>query len=759
MPGDVKELKNSIDDKLKYIDLDLSNIPTNLNQEKKINYKILKEFDDATYKVYKYISVDEIEIFICKAPRLASLKEKYKSATHISKYFEDKKQSELLEALSNTNIEEIQEIEQEQKILNEKMPYSIKYKNGYKWQIYYSENDNKYFMLVPLSEKDNAALFYLIKEKISCLKNNIDKKIYVPICHEEYSEELLNKKQIADIENYLWFFTKKWPAVYEVYDKENNLEIQIVGKTNIYRGVESDYKLILNNKSEADEKYKLMKALFIIGSDLKYLYKFESNIDDDGLLKFSFDEQEIEFKDMEAFIKEQVNKQIDTTKELIEKNKEFEEKINNLKDDCEKKNQEYSSKEKQIVMFLQCKKTFIGRFKYFFKSKKSKKKMNIKRLDDIPKIIEFAENEENEGEFNFEIKDRYTIEDLLTICHILEKKDTIYNNKILEIKSLEEKIKILDKKIENADLYIQEIEEHKRSIFEFWKFTNKDVPNALTEAEKLEQEQKNKAKKVFNYQEDLKDFGRKMDALQKKLLSKNEVDALYVMKDYVDIINIFCKKEIEEEDNLYISTVLKQEKLKNEKESKEREVIYFDIFGNIDKKPEEIKKEEDKKERKDKYQILHLGEKTTVKEFKENISKFKKILEKEYDKITIPYDISLYSILNQNTMSDWCIANINPDNIIKKEATEKSMDIIKYNLPEGSPLLLYTNCIMYKGNNIEEGIEDNSETLLYLSRFDRELTGKLKRKISFAKNEYENVIKTIKIYEYRLKPKEENDDK
>lgn len=759
MPGDVKELKNSIDDKLKYIDLDLSNIPTNLNQEKKINYKILKEFDDATYKVYKYISVDEIEIFICKAPRLASLKEKYKSATHISKYFEDKKRSELLEALSNTNIEEIQEIEEEQKILNEKMPYSIKYKNGYKWQIYYSENDNKYFMLVPLSEKDNAALFYLIKEKISCLKNNIDKKIYVPICHEEYSEELLNKKQIADIENYLWFFTKKWPAVYEVYDKENNLEIQIVGKTNIYRGVESDYKLILNNKSEADEKYKLMKALFIIESDLKYLYKFESNIDDDGLLKFSFDEQEIEFKDMEAFIKEQVNEQIDTTKELIEKNKEFEEKINNLKDDCEKKNQEYSSKEKQIVMFLQCKKTFIGRFKYFFKSKKSKKKMNIKRLDDIPKIIEFAENEENEGEFNFEIKDRYTIEDLLTICHILEKKDTIYNNKILEIKSLEEKIKILDKKIENADLYIQEIEEHKRSIFEFWKFTNKDVPNALTEAEKLEQEQKNKAKKVFNYQEDLKDFGRKMDALQRKLLSKNEVDALYVMKDYVDIINIFCKKEIEEEDNLYISTVLKQEKLKNEKESKEREVIYFDIFGNIDKKPEEIKKEEDKKERKDKYQILHLGEKTTVKDFKENISKFKKILEKEYDKITIPYDISLYSILNQNTMSDWCIANINPDNIIKKEATEKSMDIIKYNLPEGSPLLLYTNCIMYKGNNIEEGIEDNSETLLYLSRFDRELTGKLKRKISFAKNEYENVIKTIKIYEYRLKPKEENDDK
>ncbi len=67
---------------------------------------------------------------------------------------------------------------------------------------------------------------------------------------------------------------------------------------------------------------------------------------------------------------------------------------------------------------------------------------------------------------------------------------------------------------------------------------------------------------------------------KKKLLSKNEVDALYVMKDYVDVINIFCKKEIEEEDNLYISTVLKQEKLKNEKKVK-KEKLYILIYLEI----------------------------------------------------------------------------------------------------------------------------------------------------------------------------------
>ena len=61
-------------------------------------------------------------------------------------------------------------------------------------------------MLVPLSEKDNAALFYLLKEKINCINNNIDKKIYVPICDEDYSYDYLSKGQIADIEGH--FFVK-----------------------------------------------------------------------------------------------------------------------------------------------------------------------------------------------------------------------------------------------------------------------------------------------------------------------------------------------------------------------------------------------------------------------------------------------------------------------------------------------------------------------------------------------------------------------
>lgn len=756
MPEDTNKLENNIEEKLKYINLNFDDIPNELKTEKNINYKVLREFDDTTYKIYKYISVKDIEIFITPKQRLANLKERYKNATHISEYFVENssKHSELIKALENTNIDDIRRIDDEQNLLKNNTPWNIKYKNNYKWQIYYSKDDNKYFMLAPLNEKDNAALFYLIKEKINIIKNKKDRKIYVPICQEEYSYEFLTKQQLADIENYLWFFTKKWPSIYEVYDTNANKTIQIIGKTNVYENIESNYKIILKTKEEADEKYKLMKALFIIASDLKYMYNFECDITEKGMLQFLFNDKKIEFTDLETFIKSEVENKLSEAKKNVEICKEIENKLEQLEQENEKKCNEFSNKEKQIVMFLQCKKTFIGRFKYFFKSKKGKKKITIKGIEDLPKILEYVEEVSDIYEIPFIKKDRYTIEDLISICHILEKKQTFKNDKNAEIKALEEKISILNKKIENADLYIQEIESHKKSIFEFWKFTNKDLPNTLTEAEKIEQK-KNKIRKRFNFDDDIISLGKNMDEIQRKELSKNEIDALYIVKNYIDIINILCKTEIDKDDNLYINSILKNEKDEYEKEKKASQVIYFDIFGNIDKDPETIENVKDEEERKDKFELLQIDKDTTAEDIKERLEKYKKILEKEYNKITIPYDIPVYSLLNQNTMGEWTLAKINPEYIIKSDSEKEILDIMKYNVPEKSPMLFYTNAILYKGKEITKGINKDAEVLLYLDEFDRELKGKIKKRISIEKNEYENFIKTIKIYEYDLKQKNE----
>ena len=44
----------------------------------------------------------------------------------------------------------------------------------------------------------------------------------------------------------------------------------------------------------------------------------------------------------------------------------------------------------------------------------------------------------------------------------------------MDLNSLKLKSKNLMKKIENAAAYIKEIDQHKKSIFEFWRYSNKD---------------------------------------------------------------------------------------------------------------------------------------------------------------------------------------------------------------------------------------------------------------------------------------------
>ena len=51
---------------------------------------------------------------------------------------------------------------------------------------------------------------------------------------------------------------------------------------------------------------------------------------------------------------------------------------------------------------------------------------------------------------------------------------------------------IIKRKIKNATAYINEIESHKKSIFDFWKYTSKDEVNLLNESEQLNEKKENK---------------------------------------------------------------------------------------------------------------------------------------------------------------------------------------------------------------------------------------------------------------------------
>lgn len=225
-----------IQEKLEYLGLDLDNVPNVLLKNIDTEIRAARNYEEKKYKVYKYVPISQIKILLTKTNRLNSLQEKSKMASPLSTYLKPEgeegilKHTIFLKMLREMKINDIEKIEEEQKRLNKGIPFKIKYKENYLWQIYYSEYTKTYYMLVPIEDLDYACLFYLIKQQIQYEETGVDKTIFVPISHLDYSKRYFSKAQVQDIEKYLWQFTKEWPLVYEVYDKKGQMTFQIVRK-------------------------------------------------------------------------------------------------------------------------------------------------------------------------------------------------------------------------------------------------------------------------------------------------------------------------------------------------------------------------------------------------------------------------------------------------------------------------------------------------------------------------------------------------
>lgn len=637
MLKDTKEDNKTIEKKLKSIGLDLENIPNSLLNIEKIKYKPLKTYEDNNYKVYKYVNIKDIEILITPSDRLDDLNQKLKRALPLAFYLKSENEETIeqyttfLNMIRKLDLEKLKGIEQEQKMLSKEIPYEIKYKNNYIWQIYYSEIENKYFMLFSSNENNSEALFYLIKKKIAMQKSKKNEKIYVPITHMEYSNKLLKKSEITDLENYLWFFTKEWPSIYEVYNEKGEQSIEILGKTVVYEKVKSMYKITLENKEKASEQFKLLKALFILQSTDGMEYNFKTIINERGSLDFCYNLKKITYENLPEFIRQEAQVKQEKINKTFSENILNAERLELLKETIKKQKEEYLLKEKQITNFLECKKSFFGRVKYFFKKDaKTNKLKEIKPVEEKEeKSIEIGVVEQ------IEAKDFYTIEDLLKICEILSKQETKLKNMQMDIKALENKKENLEKKIQNATLYINEIESHKKSIFDFWKFTNKDEVTLLNEGELKENEKKNILKRKFDYEEDLEEFGKKVDLKQREIFTKSECDAMFAILNDLPTFNILNKEKILKKDINQIEKrlkILKQEYNENVEEIEGKD---FDIFGNIAQDKTKIKILNNVKHRevqKDKFNILAVNNDTTVEEYKENLDNYRKLLKESMRK-------------------------------------------------------------------------------------------------------------------------------
>ena len=510
--------------------------------------------------------------------------------------------------------------------------------------------------------------------------------------------------------------------------------------------------------------------MFILQTELPHYFFFRTDIGRNGEIEFYIEDRKIEYQDIADWIKDEYRlgeEKLVKTEEAINKN---DNRLKDLKVEIASQEIEYLAKEKQISTFLECKKTFFGKFKYFFKY--GKRKNNKSKVDDNQDTIHIEQEAPDENEElpkKRKKKSNYNIEELLELYKIINDKETELKNLLMDINSLKLKNKNMQKKIENATAYIAEIDSHKKSIFEFWKYSNKDEMSSLPEGEEEEINVIKKITKVFDYEEDIEKFGKTMDKMQRKNLNKDETDSLFITStDLLPLINKIKLNDFTPKD---IETALKEIK-KEAVEEKTLTTEEFDIFGGMLQDNTKVSKIKNKKHRempKDKYNILEISKTTKQIGFKISLENVINNVKEAINKVVVPEDIPVYKAIIGDKLDEKQINifNINPENEIEKAVKdpENKINFYKINLPEGANAISYTNCIFYDNQNktLPEGQDLSTNILVDITKLNLSLTGKTKFKIVEAENPKDDFsdisIKTINVFEFDAEVKNQNENK
>ena len=685
---------------LDYIGLKLTRLSTKLKSVKP-DYKPFNAGDNVVkYKVYKKVNIKKLQVLVSDTDRTTDITERFKEALPLQDYI--KQDKEAFEAwINKVTQKDIKDIEKQQEQFEKQLPYFIKYDKNYLWQIYYSKEDDKYFMLVPARETENQALAYVIKKKLEDDKTDI----FVPICKEEISETYFTGREIEDIVTYIKLFTNQWPEIVEVQgDKENTL--YIMGETKLKDNFSTKYRTVIKDIVDAKNFYTVLKALYVLATETNYLYKFDPGIDEKGNFTLSYDKQVITIKNIQEFISNETGRQQGlkySLKNEIETNKEKIEKINEI---LKKQSLIYVKQEKQIFEFMNCKKSVFKRVKYFFRNNKKVITENKNLLARLNEEKSISVKQIKEKEVSVDKQDYSKFADIFTVADLV--KNSVEVKKISsEAKGLEADIKVLllkqenmTRKTDNAQKYLDEIQKHKKNLFDFWRFTNKDNANELAEGQA--QGENIKKRPVFNYDEDRDDLGLDVDSLQRQKLSDEECNAVFLAKYILPALNaIVTKSDTYLIDECYDSL---KENLKNHDQ-------YQSIFGGIGDESDNIKKLKFKQHRenpRELYSILKFTNDTTLEDFKETCRNYGRLLNEAYNKIACKYDMEIYY---DKRNKGFITATINPYELVENEETEK---IYKAKTTAENHMLFFSNIIMY--NNVSKtlpvGMDETNEVLL-----------------------------------------------
>ena len=105
---------DNMKEKIEYLGLDLENIPSTIKNFKSIKYRIPKFYDEKQYKQYRYVSIKNIQILLSPTNRLDDIQDKYKQASPLIDYLDNKnednfiKHTTFLNMLRKVKIEDIE---------------------------------------------------------------------------------------------------------------------------------------------------------------------------------------------------------------------------------------------------------------------------------------------------------------------------------------------------------------------------------------------------------------------------------------------------------------------------------------------------------------------------------------------------------------------------------------------------------------------------------------------------------------------------
>lgn len=819
-----KEKNLKLKDKLNFIGIDKNKIPDFLKSKEKPKFELNSLATENSQKVFIYLDIRKLEFLITEKNKDDELYQKYINSKNISEYlkFDSKDEKDIINAekflniAQNIDIKEINRIEKMQNILNKKTPDTIKYFRSTMWNIFYSQKDQKYFMLVSLENLEFNEFIFALKKKIEATKKDEEYKIYIPINYLEQSEEILKTSEKNEIENILWYFTRNWPISYDTYDKNGKYTFNYVGDINLIDRIKGRYLIKLENREEGIKLYKFLKAIYYLEKETNKYVQFKIVLDENSNIEIIYDNKKINYEDLPNIL-------IKIYENIFKKYKWYEEKIYDraeenasLKKLIEEKEKKYQKYQYEIVKYLNIKNSFFGRFKYFFQNsvlskrflkakKRDESNLSLLENEEIKKIKDETQKEIekeikkvdesikiNEINLKKEIKD-ITIEDISKIYKIYIKLYEKTRSLVNDINAAKLFLINIDKKIANAIKYLEEIEFSKRSIFSFWKFTNKDNVKELSEADEIKlphektndekklEEKISKKEKIFNFDMDFEKVAEEKDGIQREKLNEDEINAALITLKLIEEINFSEDKKLEKS----------LEELKNEFKNQKNYIgEEYNIFGQNDKQTL-IRYMKDKSFReKDRniFEAINFNKNINLDEYKNKLEEIKNNLKSALKKIKTDQKISLYFLeedkektkdnnkdkINKEKVNNFKIVNLDVEDELKKyKGKEKNLKLIKLNIEKEIGIIFLTNIIFYTNLNktLPLGMEDSSKCIIDLNELNLDKTKILEEKEIYLNNYFdkefnidkdipynlydkivmENNIKKIKFIEYKIK--------